>query len=242
MLEQETSELIELEQRLGLCEYFVFDAAGTLVYDDPEYLKFIYLKTLKKLDPQQDQKTPLNIQSARDVYALSAQHGFTVEAFWSTFSSIRRKEDTKNGYRSIKVFPDVMALRLLRKRSLAVLTHAPTDLAQAYRKSVYGYAGIEIPKVHTIYHYNNPYQMLKPNRQLIDDLMEQMGVFSQGETSARIFAKTAVIGDDPADIELAQNVGAVPVWINRNKSDTKIPPPFLQYKNLFHLVLYIQRL
>lgn len=242
MIEQETDKLIELEQKLGLCEYFVFDAAGTLVYDDPEYLKFIYLKTLKKLDPQLDQRVPLNIQSASDIYTLSADHNFTVEEFWSTFKSIRQKEDINNGYRSVNVFPDVMALRLLRKKRLAILTHAPTDLAQAYRQGIYNHTGVDIPNVNTIYNYDNPYQMLKPNRQLLDDLMKQIGGFSQDETSTNIFAKTAVIGDDLADIQLAQNVGAVPVWINRNKSDAKIPPAFLQYKNLFHLVLYTQRL
>lgn len=233
MLERDIDRIIELEQRLPKCQYLIFDASDTLVYDDPAYLQELTLETIRILRPHQE--TNLEIYSASAIYPLAEALGFTTSEFWSTFRQVRYRKDIKDDYQSIKVFSDTIALRSLQDKTLLMVTHAPLDLALAYQRRIYEQTGVEIKYLNTPYRYEQPYSMLKPNRRLLDDLVRKADFIHPDQNTDEILHYSAVIGDDPRDIRSGHNVGAVSVLVKRKKNSLIRPDePFLEFKNLFH--------
>lgn len=250
---QEIKEHRSLIERLRQCRIIIFDADDTLVHTDVEYFKPVIRKTVDQLSISPDRageidKLLLVLDSARSVTAFHEKLGIERANFWDIFDAIDRQDMYKARLKATDIFPDVYSLKQIQDgREFMIVTHARRDLAVQYPGLIFSRAGINFPIVQTIYNYESPQTIRKPDHRLVTDMLTELGymdalmpaeISNPLSMNRPIMEQIAVIGDSRDDLKLAHNLpGAIPVWINRdNKTHKNLGFPYLEFPDLVEFV------
>lgn len=188
---------------------------------------------------------------ATDILRLAQRNisNETLEAqigqFWRTFYRVehRRPKNLRKRMRGAGPY-DVDALKPLQEAGMVLflVSNNPTDILNGYQNAIKYYTGVTFPYAQTPYNFPDPVFMKKPNRLLFEEAvvsMQAKGLMDPNLSFAEIMDKTAFVGDDSTDVEFAQNVGAVPIWMNKvgepPKGLAKLGP-FLTYNSCEEIV------